>query len=725
MADFKFWQERVDKTVRHSEFANLVLINRQFVLEGCAVTATGTNLQIDIAIGKVFIAGDQVDVTAGNTTIDAADPSNKRYDLIVVNSSGVINHITGTPSSTPATPSYDETLYVVLAGVIVPAAAATISSSDIENIGIQNDSLSHVRRGSSDPVSGKIGELFYNTTDSAMKFYNGSAWEEVGTGAGGGIGKYFQNFTAQTSVIVNHALADSNPIVQVYDNNGEQVTPDLIDVTDANNVLVEFNTSTTGFVVVQGGIFVGVNAFGVKRFSDSFTSQTNFTVTHNLNTTTPDVTVYNDSGVKITPTSITVLGSNSVQIVLSGSTSGDVEVQGGIQSSTPGSGTADFLPDTDDSYDIGSASFKWKDGYFTGSNIVGNTLFTPSSAPTAVQGKVYFDNTENTLKVSNDGSTFSDIGGGSFSDSFALNSSLAMLQDGAVSTSQDNLFKYSDITYTNVNTLSLVSNTSYVYQDINHGIFAGDTYDFYDGSVDGTKWTSTGGPILSEIANQYIQATFTSISSFTTTLTTELLNLKPQSGNFSGCIVKFYCSTDKGIDDVYFKITDGTNEVILDSVVGATGPTLDNTYRLEINSSTNICRVYTNSTTYIDIDISSLTGTNWQLKGEAISDTNTSTQIIRFYHIVYTDGSSISSTLSSESDTETLGNSSDKFIVNLIGTNNLTDVSLNNGVNYIDVVNKIIVDSIAGTQLKIKHTFSGSYGYVPIINNYIMFHNNN
>lgn len=38
----------------------------------------------------------------------------------------------------------------------------------------------------SDPASGVAGAIYYNTTSNVLKFYNGTIWTAIGTGAGGG-----------------------------------------------------------------------------------------------------------------------------------------------------------------------------------------------------------------------------------------------------------------------------------------------------------------------------------------------------------------------------------------------------------------------------------------------------------------------------------------------------------------------------------------------------------
>ena len=286
--------------------------------------------------------------------------------------------------------------------------------------------------------AGNEGEMYYNCVEQKIYFHDGSNWNEVGSGAGG-IGRYAENFSSQTTFTVTHNLGDMNPVVQVYDSLGEQVTPDKIDVTGGNTVLIEFNASTSGFVVVQGGqgIDLGttayydqaftsssavavshglgqkyvhvsvydntsnliepqqvvlvddnnlcvcfgsaetgcvvvsggtteVNVIGVKRYSECVTGADNYLVAHNLNTFSPDVTVYDDSTSAIIYPDVSVVNENCVCIELASTTTICAEIQGGFQTATCGAGTGDLLPCLTNTYDFGSATYMWKDGYFAG-----------------------------------------------------------------------------------------------------------------------------------------------------------------------------------------------------------------------------------------------------------------------------------------------------------------------------------------------------------------------
>lgn len=39
---------------------------------------------------------------------------------------------------------------------------------------------------SSDPATGTTGAIYFNTSSNVLKFYNGTSWQEIGSGGGGG-----------------------------------------------------------------------------------------------------------------------------------------------------------------------------------------------------------------------------------------------------------------------------------------------------------------------------------------------------------------------------------------------------------------------------------------------------------------------------------------------------------------------------------------------------------
>lgn len=102
-----------------------------FVVFGCAVTAQGSpDMTVAVAKGGVISNGTLFAVTAGNATITAADATNPRIDLVVVNSSGTKAVRAGTPAAAPKPPVRTAN-DVVLAMVYVPANDTTISTNQI------------------------------------------------------------------------------------------------------------------------------------------------------------------------------------------------------------------------------------------------------------------------------------------------------------------------------------------------------------------------------------------------------------------------------------------------------------------------------------------------------------------------------------------------------------------------------------------------------------------
>lgn len=98
------------------------------VESGCAVSDGGsTDMTVAVAAGVVEVAGVRVAV-GGNNVVLAAASAFKRYDLIVVDNTGVASKVDGTvEKKAPDIPSG----YVLLAIVEVPAAATGVTNANI------------------------------------------------------------------------------------------------------------------------------------------------------------------------------------------------------------------------------------------------------------------------------------------------------------------------------------------------------------------------------------------------------------------------------------------------------------------------------------------------------------------------------------------------------------------------------------------------------------------
>lgn len=105
---------------------------RNCVLSGCAVTG-GADMTPAVASGVVISQGAVFSVTGADVTITAADGTNPRFDLIVVNSSGALAVRTGTAAANPKPPARSAG-DVLLAVVHVAASDTAIGSGDIVDL---------------------------------------------------------------------------------------------------------------------------------------------------------------------------------------------------------------------------------------------------------------------------------------------------------------------------------------------------------------------------------------------------------------------------------------------------------------------------------------------------------------------------------------------------------------------------------------------------------------
>ncbi len=98
----------------------------------CEVTAqVSPNMTVAVAAGTMTVYGTAgVTVSAGNVTITTADATYPRFDLILVDSSGVKTALAGTPAANPVFPAVTFTK-VCIAVVYVAAGATSIVSGAI------------------------------------------------------------------------------------------------------------------------------------------------------------------------------------------------------------------------------------------------------------------------------------------------------------------------------------------------------------------------------------------------------------------------------------------------------------------------------------------------------------------------------------------------------------------------------------------------------------------
>ena len=90
----------------------------------------------------------------------------------------------------------------------------------------------HAAEFASDPVGTRSGEIYFNTTEGKLKFYNGATWELFGTGA------------ADNNELLIHTHSYDGDIYSV-----QEATTTATEVDGGGTV----DNSYTSFTVLDGG----------------------------------------------------------------------------------------------------------------------------------------------------------------------------------------------------------------------------------------------------------------------------------------------------------------------------------------------------------------------------------------------------------------------------------------------------------------------------------------
>ena len=63
-----------------------------------------------------------------------------------------------------------------------------------------------------DPAQARIGDLYYNTVDNALKFYDGTAWQKVGGGAITGLLNHIHTYDGDVFSVQDVVVASPGEI---------------------------------------------------------------------------------------------------------------------------------------------------------------------------------------------------------------------------------------------------------------------------------------------------------------------------------------------------------------------------------------------------------------------------------------------------------------------------------------------------------------------------------
>ncbi len=158
--------------VQHSQAAPTTLdfavmaaaFNGDGVLTGCAATPQGSpDMTYAVAAGTVAIGGVTAAVTAGNVTVTAANATNPRIDLIVVDNTGAKSVTAGTASTSPVPPAIPANS-VVLYTIYVAANDTTMEAA------LLVDKRAFIRVATKKLTASETGATTATLADTSLNF---------------------------------------------------------------------------------------------------------------------------------------------------------------------------------------------------------------------------------------------------------------------------------------------------------------------------------------------------------------------------------------------------------------------------------------------------------------------------------------------------------------------------------------------------------------------------
>lgn len=173
------------------------------VISGCGLAYSAADMTVDLAVGfsNFFGAAVAVPVAAAGFTL-VSDPSNPRWTWLCVSSTGTPVVVSGTPSATPAVPSYGDrvplALVLVQAGLTIASNASykidkRIPATGIRLVAVYNTPTSTTSTVAVDLIT--LSGLSIPTTSAVEIWMN---WAKAATSA-----EYVSyGFKANTTVVI-------------------------------------------------------------------------------------------------------------------------------------------------------------------------------------------------------------------------------------------------------------------------------------------------------------------------------------------------------------------------------------------------------------------------------------------------------------------------------------------------------------------------------------------
>lgn len=198
---------------------------KKIILSGSA--ANLNNLFIDNAVTASFFKGDGSGLTNVTTTVTENATVSDTFSSVT---SKTVTHNFGSKNVIVSVYNDSDEL-------IIPA---TVVTTDTNTVDLTFDSSTSGRA-----VVAKGGHIASGSAVlTGTGVFSGSAQIAAAT-------RYEEDITGNTSYTITHNLNEDYPIVQVYDTDKLQVLPGTISASNANAVLLEFDSNFTGRVIVK------------------------------------------------------------------------------------------------------------------------------------------------------------------------------------------------------------------------------------------------------------------------------------------------------------------------------------------------------------------------------------------------------------------------------------------------------------------------------------------
>jgi hypothetical protein len=238
------WENQAyDPGVPASDLPDGLISGGKVIWEG------GLTFRVTAAV--YYIGGVRYESAEGTITLDAADTTNPRFDIIALNTSQAIVKVTGTPSANPSEPQIDFSTQLYLTAVLVDAGATAPTGVTQGIIYDENTEWSH-------STTGTISANFASTTQHS----NGTVSVGVASWSNGATilftnGSPVNINLAQTfsfKLLITAALAKSNTLaVQFF--NGTTAVSTQVSFIIYRNTPGTFQTFSIDGVPFNGSAF--------------------------------------------------------------------------------------------------------------------------------------------------------------------------------------------------------------------------------------------------------------------------------------------------------------------------------------------------------------------------------------------------------------------------------------------------------------------------------------